>query len=48
MQVFFWSSKRRRMCSAWALPALTLIALAAAPAAAADRAVIAEEFTSNN
>jgi hypothetical protein len=35
------------MRGAWVLPALTLAALAVGPASAADRVVIAEEFSNN-
>jgi hypothetical protein len=47
MKVLSWSSKGRRMRATWVWPALTLLALAA-PAVAADRVVLAEEFTSNS
>ncbi len=40
--------KGRWMRGAWVWPALTLIALTIRPAMAADRVVIAEEFTANS
>jgi len=40
--------ERRWLRSAWVLPAVTLFAWAAGPASAADRVVIAEEFTDND